>query len=114
MPLFLDGESDVSQGIGSQHWHRYDRGPGPGRKVWGAAADSSAQWYLAELLSMRGRLQGAANLSSRACAQCPVKSCCPWQPVPVRPAHSLSTARDMPWITSWADLTMQSCGKLAA
>ncbi|CAK8996795.1 unnamed protein product [Durusdinium trenchii] len=124
MPLFLDGETDVPQRQASQHWHRYDRSAGPGRKVFGTAADAAGHWYLTELLTMAGARSpgaggaggvggvGVANLSAKACAQCPQKPCCPWQPVPVKINHSLSVVHDMPQIKSWADLTMQSCGQL--
>ena len=124
MPLFLDGETDVPQRQASQHWHRYDRSAGPGRKVFGTAADAAGHWYLTELLTMAGARSpgaggaggvggvGVADLSAKACAQCPQKPCCPWQPVPVKINHSLSVVHDMPQIKSWADLTMQSCGQL--
>ena len=116
-PLFLDGETDIAQRLASMHWHRYDRSAGPGRKVFGAAADATGHWYLTELLTMAGprsagSVTGVGNLSAKACAQCPQKICCPYQPGPVRPDHSLSVVHDMPQIKSWANLTMQSCGQL--
>ncbi|OLQ00438.1 hypothetical protein AK812_SmicGene16887 [Symbiodinium microadriaticum] len=115
LPMFFDGETDMVRKTSSQHWHRYDRKQSPGRKVFGVVAETLGQIFLSELLrvtELRSGAPGKEVTHTRACAQCPVRSCCPWRPIPLHLEHTLRNVRDLTNFTSWSNLTMESCGQM--
>ena len=118
LAMFFDGETEMGQGMyASQHWHRYDYSQEPGRKVFGTVADVLGQLFVSELL--RGRKfseslppQTETNQTTRACAQCPETSCCPWRPVPLELKYSLAKLEALPHFDSWAQLPLEGCGRV--
>ena len=52
LPMFFDGETDMISKTASQHWHRYDLSPWPGRKVFGIVADTLGHLFLSQLLNL--------------------------------------------------------------
>ena len=116
LPLFFDGETQMGSRMpASQHWHRYESSQKPGRKVFGAAADVVGQLFISELLRDRKfeeRLPRTEVQTTRACAQCPEKSCCPWRPVPLELNYTLEKVQVLTQFTTWAQLPLDGCGRM--
>ena len=128
LAMFFDGETEMGEGMSaSQHWHRYEYSQEPGRKVFGTVADVLGQLFVSELLRGRRFQKGSLNLNgpnpqtekekkenrtTRACAQCPETSCCPWRPVPLDLNYSLAKVESPPHFDSWAQLPLEGCGRV--
>ena len=117
LAMFFDGETIMGQDMyGSQHWHRYEYSQRPGRKVFGTVADVLGQLFVSELLRGRKFRKSTApsteNQTTRACAQCPETSCCPWRPVPLELKHSLAKVESPPRFDNWAQLPLEGCGRM--
>ena len=116
LAMFFDGETEThANGNASQHWHRYDNSQKPGRKVFGAVADVVGQLFISQLLSNRKFIRTPSSTetqTTRACAQCPEKSCCPWRPIPLELNYTLAKIRHPPSFSSWAQLPLAGCGRI--